>query len=145
MAEESELEVAPFGNLGIPNLAEAIEKLKAHPEIISMAASVLGDASQATAPIKAEDDVSPSDPSDSGNGALPLSGLNPPPALNDVLGLLAPILKKGGKDRDGRRKGLGKSTALLCALKPYLSGSRHETIDKLIELQKIGEILEKLS
>lgn len=146
MAEESDLQNPSFDNLGIPNLTEAIEKLKAHPEIISMAASVLGQASEG-AHTAAGEDSAPSEPDASASGGMPaFDGATLLERLPDLLNLLSPMLKgKGGTERNGHPNKLGKSAALLCALKPYLSSSRCETVDKLVELQRLGELFEKLT
>ena len=146
MAEESDLQSSSIGNLGIPNLAEAIEKLKAHPEIISMAASVLGQSSQGDSPINGED-TAPTELDASVSSGAPISteGISRPEQIPDLLNLLSPMLKsKGGGEKGGHHKRFTKSAALLCALKPYLSSSRCETVDKLVELQRLGELFEKL-
>ena len=145
MAEDSDLQSSSLDNLGIPNLSEAIEKLKAHPEIISMAASVLGQASEGERTAAGTDTI-PSEPDSSVSGDMPVSGISLPERLPDLLNLLSPMLK-GKKDGEsgGQRKRLARSAALLCALKPYLSSSRCETIDKLVELQRLGELFEKLT
>lgn len=69
-------------------------------------------------------------------GAIPPELLTKLPALMSALG---PIAKgTGGKDcKDDK-------TALLLALKPYMSPGRCDAIDKLIMLGRLGEIMRQL-
>ncbi len=143
MPEEQE----QLGGLGIPSLADAIEKLKAHPEIISMAASVLGQSAEMPPTPPAEDATPPEPISDEKADTSAFSG-SVSDALPSLMGLLGPMASNGGGSKEGKPhhgNGIGRSTALLLALKPYLSKSRCETIDRLVQLGKLGEILEKLS
>lgn len=147
MPEETEQLGASLGGLGIPNLSEAIEKLKAHPEIISMAASVLGQSAETATP-HAEEDTTPSQSDASEKADASVSAGSISDAIPQLMGLLGPMISKSGGAEERKRehgKGLGRSTALLLALKPYLSKSRCETIDKLVQIGKVGEIFEKLS
>ncbi len=143
MSEAGEQSSAQQGELGIPNLMEAIEKLKAHPEIISMAASVLGGTPDEGNAASEEKENAPKKEKAAADGSS-MNGA-PPPDLDGLASLLAPLLRgKGCKDTGGRKR-LAKSAALLIALKPYLSSSRCETVDRLVELQRIGELFEGLS
>jgi len=147
MPEEKEQLGASLGGLGIPNLSDAIERLKAHPEIISMAASVLGQSTEEAIPSK-EAQIDPSidettERTDRSAGGDPISD-----AIPQLVGLLGPMLSGRGSDGEKKHtdgKGIGRSTALLLALKPYLSKSRCEAVDRLVELGRIGEILERFS
>ena len=127
--------------LGIPNLSDAIEKLKAHPEILQMAASVLGGQhTEADAlPEEASDEISPA----------PDGAVRPqaePPVYPDLMRLASPLLAnlsafKSANGVASLSKGLSRSTALLLALKPFLSSSRCETVDKIVQVSKIGALL----
>ena len=133
---------------GIPDLSDAISKLMAHPEIIEMAASVLG---QPTSP---ENTPSTSD-SDAPQGdeeILPKDSSIPAgtslDGLPDLLRMAGPLLSGIGK-RDGapsgrHGKGIGRCTALLLALKPYLSESRCHRVDQIVQVSQFGELFEKL-
>ena len=48
------------------------------------------------------------------------------------------------KEVSGAHKGADSRTALLCAIKPYLSDSRREAVDYIIKLSRLGEILKTL-
>ena len=129
MEEESTL-----NPIGAPNLSDAIEKLMAHPEIIEMAASVLGTSGnpptpkpEARIPEEADSDGTPP----AAHGGLP-----------NLLGLALPMLSGGGTQRG--KNPLAKSTALLIALKPYLSPSRCQTIDRLVEMSNLGTLFDRM-
>lgn len=115
MEEESTVQDA-----AVPNLSDAIERLMAHPEIIEMAASVLGTSGAAHEPKPAEG-VKEKPESQSASPVMP-------GGLPNLLGLLS----GGGAHK--KPNPLAKSTALLIALKPYLSPSRCQTIDRLVEM-----------
>ena len=67
-------------------------------------------------------------------GALPPDLMAKLPAL---MGAIGPLLgDKGGKKDE--------KTALLLALKPYMSPQRCDAIDKLIMLGRLGEVMRQL-
>ena len=68
--------------------------------------------------------------------ALPPDLLGKLPALFSALG---PMM--GGKDAGGARD---QKTALLLALKPYMSPQRCDAIDKLIMFGKLSQIMQQL-
>ncbi len=79
-----------------------------------------------------DDDAVPS-------GGLPLGAIPPElisklPALMSTIG---PILGKGEGKKDDK-------TALLLALKPFMSPQRCDAIDKLIMLSRLGEVMKQL-
>jgi len=144
MAEgESELNLQ-----SAPNLSDAIEKLMAHPEIIQMAASVMGTSKQgigadeASVPQEAPQEAKKQaeihgeeSTRDTGFPAM-ASGRMP-----ELLQLALPLLS-GGKRIGGRSNALSRSTALLIALKPYLSPSRCGTVDKIIQMSRLGALFD---
>ena len=69
-------------------------------------------------------------------GALPPDLLAKLPAL---MGALGPLM--GSTAGSGKRD---EKTALLLALKPYMSPGRCDAIDKLIMLGRIGEVINHL-
>ncbi len=116
-----------------PALADAIEKIMAHPELISAVASALGKAP----PTQKESGEAPP-PSET--EAEPVSAA-PQPDLNSALTLLPLLsgLQKGGpKPPDNDR------TRLLCALKPYVNPHRKDTIDTLLRFSGMTELLKLL-
>lgn len=72
-----------------------------------------------------------------------LSGLKPP-ASSDSLPAGA---GHGGGPHHGHhgKAGADKKVALMCALKPYMSGRRREMIDYLIRINKLGDIFQTLT
>lgn len=130
---------APEAESGAPDLASAVSRLMAHPEIIEMAASVLkGDAgpgtvSTVTAP--------KSDGGDEASEASADALGGDPSALLELLG---PMLGGKGGAKQSRDGGIARCTALLIALKPYLSDARCRTVDRIVETCKLGELFERL-
>lgn len=140
----------------VPDLSEAIERLMAHPEIIEMAASVLGQpppAASASAEHPDSDEQKTSEteaPKEAAGASAEVGAGSMSDALPELLKLVTPLLQKGGGKHGGHShsehsKGIGRSTALLLALKPYLSPQRCAAVDKIVQMSKLGEILEKLS
>ena len=110
------------------NLADAMEKLMAHPEIIELAASVL----------KPDEKTDPSSVSEESNHAdIPQNSETTTPVSTADRKSPGAQRRLGGEALDG-------SIALLVALKPYLSKKRCETIDRLIEFGKIGRVIFEL-
>ena len=140
MSDESEQINEPAGGLQNLDLTDAIGKLMAHPEILSMASAVLSGAppGNADTSASASQEVPSADMKHSGNADGPAS------ALPELAGLVSPLLSQNKKAHGDGARGLKRSIALLLALKPYLSPARCETVDKLVQAGKIGELLEKL-
>ena len=67
-------------------------------------------------------------------GALPPDLITKLPALMDAIG---PLLGAGSGKKD-------EKTALLLALKPYMSPERCDAIDKLIMFGRISEVMKQL-
>ena len=129
---EAETEGIPSPR-GAPDLGSAIAKLMEHPEIIEMAASVLGEPAKEQAEHSPREDAEKDFPT-----GAPHSEDAPPP---DVMRLLGPLLsgKSGGFSRE-----IGRCTALLVALKPYLSKSRCHTVDRIVEIGKLGTLFDRI-
>lgn len=69
-----------------------------------------------------------------------------PPAIAsaemaDTLGRLSEMISSITAPRTGGGSGGGKHTALLLAIKPYLSQRRGELIDDIIRLSSLGDLL----
>ena len=122
-----------------PAISDAIEKLLAHPELLSTIASTIGLGKSA-----APQPPSPESPPTPDASALPVAT---PPAkandLGDAVAALAPLL--GALSGKGGPKGDDPRTCLLRALKPYVSHGRAEAIDTIIQLSRVSEVLKKLS
>lgn len=103
------------------DLTDTLDRLLSDPEILAAAEEpqVPGDA----LPVGG-----------SAFGALPPELLGKLPML---MGTLGPMLGKA----DGKKD---EKTALLLALKPYMSPERCDAIDKLIMLGRIGEVMKQL-
>lgn len=101
-----------------PSLSDAIDRIMANPELISMVAATLKKPTEATeAPKPQEESVS----------APPSNAL---PALLSSLGRVP-------HDNDRSR--------LLCALKPYVNPHRRQTIDTLMQLSQMTELIKHLN
>ena len=76
--------------------------------------------------------------------ASPLGALASNPELlsklPELISVMGPLLG-GGSDKSGHTD---KRLALLCALKPYLSSKRCETIDYITKVSKLGDTLKHI-
>ncbi len=71
---------------------------------------------------------------------LDLSSLSP-----ELIGKLPAVLSLfSEKKTASKSKNEANREALLCALKPYLSREKADTIEKIIKLSKLGELLSSL-
>lgn len=130
-----------------PDLSAAIGKLMAHPEILQMAASVLqGEGNADSAPTEAADTVSPERGVETTDATADSTTDAVSQALPDLLRIAGPLLShtRGGERHVGNTSGLARSTALLLALKPYLSPRRCDTVDKIVQMSKLGTLFEQL-
>ncbi len=150
-----------------PSISDAIDKILAHPELISMVASVLGSeggerashgSSADSSPSEENMESSPEDPvGNTVSSASPSSSLSSPPSdpqqvsaspLPELMTSLAPLLS-GLSQKGGGKKELPKITdsrqaCLLRALKPYVSGGRREAIDYMIRISQVTDLLKHL-
>lgn len=139
-----------------PPLSDAIARLMAQPELLSMVASALGaPAPTAAAPSDGETaaEVTPSSAESETKETPPVSEESTPavsPAsasLPDLIATLAPLLG-GGKGLPtgggGHRGKEDDRTCLLRALKPYLSPGRREAIETMIRLSVLSDTLKHL-
>ena len=66
--------------------------------------------------------------------------------LPEVISVIKPIVSGEGKKEGGDKKPtFDKRTALLVALKPYLSPRRCEAVDYMIRLSKLGDLLKTIT
>ena len=145
-------------NTGTPSLSDAINKLMANPEIISMVASSLGDI--APPPIgnevKEEKEKTTSPPVETEQASLlpsaPPQNQTASPDLGELIKGLSPMMSMlrgsagGGRSNERReeRREADKREALLCALKPYVSDGRREAIDYIIRISQVSDILKNI-
>ncbi len=142
-----------------PSLAEAMEKIMAHPELISMVASALGtpnpsaSTEQVSYAAVATSEESVADGSADKNVSAPtIEGLHPPASSEHVpsaewIATLSPLLS-GLSGKGIKEKGKGSEdprSCLLRALKPYVSQGRREAIEYMIRISQISELLKRLS
>lgn len=118
-------------------ISAAIGKLMAHPEIIQSVASALkGDAPTAAEEKKQEEKQdAPAGDTES-----------------DLAASLMPIIAKlGGGMGGGMGSGMGgggasasRHSALLCALRPYLSDKRQDALDGIIKISQMSALISRL-
>lgn len=138
MADEREQTGSVLSGGGTPDLESAIEKLMAHPEILEMAASVLGEGAENGNGSRSSAESEPS----TEEASTEPQALSASAPLPELLKLAGPLLSRGGSGKHSA--GLRNSTALLIALKPYLSDPRCKTVDRIVEISKLGTIFDAL-
>lgn len=135
-----------FDNTAQHSLSDAISKLMANPEIISMVASTLGNMNTPP-PEKAEDtpkaEKAFGEESVSEASALPAPQGVGVPDLGELIKGIAPMMSRlnGGEKRSSPSCEADRREALLCALKPYVSDGRREAIDYIIRISQVSDIL----
>lgn len=126
----------------LPSLSEAIEKLMANPEIISMVASAIGNS-----PPSAESHVF-EDKEEKNEESTAVAAAPSHADLGNILSNLAPLLSglnKGGNHSSHESTDSAHNReALLCALRPYISQGRREAIDYILQLSRISELLKQV-
>ena len=126
------------------SISDAIEKLRANPEIISMVASALsGSAPQKGDDVtSANDDIGAQDTEKERND-VPVSAVS----KGDLISSLAPLLSSmntgtgksiSQKEHSSRRS---DRETLLYALKPYVNKNRQTAIEYVIRISQISEML----
>ena len=113
-------------------LSGAMEKLLAHPELISMVASAL----------KSQDSPAPTDaPKEEAQSGEAVSASAVQDSA-DVTSALLPMLSKLGNLKTSQQA--SSHSALLCALKPYVSPARREAIDYFMKFSQMSELISGL-
>lgn len=128
--------------------------LLSNPEIMSKVSGVLS--SLSTPEAKADESSAPASAvPEGGDLASKLSSVMDNKELMsklpDVMAAMGPLLS-GGKGGGGGKSGTGgkkqecdKRTALLLALKPYMSPRRCEAIDYFIRINKLGDVIKSIT
>lgn len=120
-------------------LSGAMEKLLAHPELISMVASALK--SQDLPP--STDDSSAVETASDKEAAISASVQNAAtPNTVELTNALLPMLSKLGNLKSSPTS--SPHSALLCALKPYVNPARREAIDYFIKFSQMSALLSGL-
>ena len=143
-----------------PSISDTLERILAHPEIISMVASAIGAPSPATSSDTKADqkgstrDSGSKENNDESNESIEKNEIISPsspkkdasPAMSDVISVLSPLLSEGSiKDKlGGLSPANDNKTCLLRALKPYMNQGRREAIDYMIKLSQISDVLKHL-
>ncbi len=131
----SDTEKAVGEEPNVPNadgISEAVNKLMAHPELISAVASALG-GMQGGAP-------SPPPTERTADTEETVQSSPTVSAAPDIQASLSPLLSK----LTSQSGGVFRHEALLCALKPYLSPSRKEAIEYIIKISKMSNLVKGL-
>ena len=133
-----------------PSLSDAIEKIMANPQLISMVASTLGamkNADEGKDPdtVSAPEKESPA--TEEKETASALAVPEQMPDLSALVSSLAPMMAKLGNNSASSshkdRRAANDREALLCALKPYVSEGRREAIDHIIRISQISDVLRR--
>lgn len=120
-------------------LSGAMEKLLAHPELISMVASALKsqDLPSPTADKSSTEASSGDEPSISVGAQDTAASSNA-----DLTSALLPMLSKLGNLKSTPQS--SPHSALLCALKPYVSPARREAIDYFLKFSQMSTLINGL-
>lgn len=115
-------------------LSSMISTLKENPALLQSFASSLG------IPNKHEEEKEKNEVAE--ENTEPVSSVpNMPPEIMKALPTILSLMNGNGK---AKSKSEANREALLYALKPYLSKSRADAIEKVIRLSRIGDILSGL-
>lgn len=124
-------------------LSQMLEHVLANPEIIKTVASALSSSTptaEGNVNAVANDVAASTDAAD----VKKISTDEISDKLPQIMSMLRPMMSEGAKSGSSFGASSNKE-ALLCAVKPYLSGGRREAIDYIIKLSHLSEILKKMS
>ena len=135
-----------------PDISSLLDKLLAHPELISMVATTLGapsGASTSSASPPPTQEVKADPPPEVTPTVATEQAPTIPAGLGDMLTGLSPLLSKLSSTGSSKTSSNGKReddhrACLLRALKPYLNSSRQEAIDYMIRLSELSLLLKHL-
>ena len=137
-------------------IADAIEKLRANPEIISMVASALSKSNikkevsaeaehEASSEINEVKDEVKDELKDESTPAAAM------PNMGELVSSLAPLFSSAGPSigkappKNEHHSHTHNREALLCALKPYVNENRQTAIDYVIRISQISEMFKGLN
>lgn len=150
----------------VSGIGDALSSILSNPELMAKISAIAGSPTSG-----GQDNASPSiaDAPPPGNAAPSgiasvLSDAQILSKLPEVMATIAPLLsgsssESGGQHEPAEQKNDGAAvasvrtdvpcrahrTALLCALKPYMSPRRREAIDYIIKIDRIGDLLHTLT
>lgn len=127
MSDTPEQNGAVLGEASLQSIAGAISKLRENPELITGIASALSG-------VPKKDDAQEERSAD-----VPSFD-----KLPEIMSVLAPVLSGETDDFRSRKSPASQKTALLYALKPFLSSSRQDAIDTAIKISRISDLIKKL-
>ena len=121
-------------SIGDP-LPEALGAILSNKELMEKISAIVG-----PAPKNGEAEASPA------SADAILSNPDLMTKLPEVISVLRPMMEgKGNGEKKGQTPHSNdKRTALLCALKPYLSPKRREAIDYITKIGKLGDVMKNL-
>ena len=139
MSEASESGDKASGVISSQSIANALAMLKEDPSIITSIASAF---SSSVTSGSSEAETAGAEESRAGE-PIARSTMPDLEKLPEMISVIAPMLS--GKNHLSHLSGGGEDhrTALLCALKPYLSKGRQEMIDSIIKISKISEAIKR--
>ena len=139
MSAAPKSDIKESGIISSKSISDAIAMLKNDPSIISTVASALSGSTSSEAS-ESDEEISQQDPPQAigvHQGELNLD------KLPEIISVIAPMLS-GKQSQFHPKASDDHRTALLCALKPYLSSGRQEIIDSIIKISKLSEMIKRL-
>lgn len=126
-----------------PDFSEMISKLTENPEmlgqIMNMASAIMGNMNSngdKNSDVEQNTAVSPNEE----KAAAAFADKTPNIDTAMLSSLIGNLAKSGSKGQNAGIKGGDSKTALLVALKPYMSSKRSEKIDMMIKALKLAEL-----
>ena len=141
MSATSESDSNTLGGISGQSISDAITMLKENPSIISSIASALASNSQAEAGEADTEEGSKQVDREGFDGHRNELNLD---KLPEIISAIAPMLSSKQAPAHSQKVSPDHRTALLCALKPYLSSGRQEIIDSIIKISKVSEMIKRL-
>lgn len=130
--------------------------LLSNPEIMSKVSSVLSSltaTAESSPPSEKKEDVpvhgsaSPLDSNIAEKLSSVMENKELMSKLPDIMATLGPMLSPGGGKGGGhsKKESCDKRTALLLALKPYMSPRRCEAIDYIVRINRLGDVIKNIT
>lgn len=119
-------------------IADAINHLMANPELIGMIGRAMASAKAEAPPTDA------AEPPEAAPDTAERSEASPAASVSSMISSLAPMLTSLGSLPRGMSAEAENRSALLRALKPYLSKERCDAIEQMITVSRISEMLRGL-
>ena len=123
-----------------PAISDAIERLLAHPDLLSSVASAIGLGKPADPAQSVQEEAPPTDKS-----MLVSASQAPSADLAGTVAAIAPLLSAFSGKGDLGSKANDPRSCLLRALKPYVSQNRAQAIDTILQLSVVSEAFKKLN